>query len=159
MLHVVDTASLLTIQNFREDAVDCFVGMTDLVKESQLCFPAEVIDELERLAKGESALVWAKAVSDSRCNKGASYNYTEWVLASCPTLLDDTALATQEPAAPFVAAQAVQLQSESHEVCVVTEDVLEKPTRMCLRQACAELGLTSIRLEDFLEEVGLASSG
>lgn len=154
-LYVVDTATLLTIQNERSDASECFDGMTDLVQESRLCFPAEVVEELGRLARGEQALVWAKAVAASRCNKGAPYSFTSWVLESCSGLVDETALATQEPAAPFVAAQAVQIRAEDNEVFVVTEDIREKPTRLCLRQACEQLDLPSMRLEEFLEDTNL----
>jgi hypothetical protein len=129
--------------------------MTDLVNESKLCFPTEVVEELERLAKAEAAFIWAKAVAGSRCHKGAPYNYTAWVLETCADIVDETALASQEPAAPFVAAQGVQLQDEDIEMTVVTEDVLEKPTRMCLWKACAELELPRMRLEDFLEDADL----
>lgn len=153
MLYVLDSATLLTIQNFRNDAADLFDGMTTLVQDSRLCFPPEVVEELRRLAHKEQALVWARAVPDSRCNKGAPDNYTSWVLYSCPTLVDGTALANQETAAPFVAAQAVQIRTEGGEASVVTEDIYEKPTRTCLWQACGDLGLPRIRLEDFLEEV------
>jgi rRNA maturation endonuclease Nob1 len=155
LLYVVDTAALLTIQNDRSDGPNCFLGLTDLINESKLCFPTEVVEELERLAKEEAALIWAKTAASARCHKGAPFNYVSWVLEVCEDLVDKSALASQEPAAPYVAAQALELKTENVEVTVVTEDVLEKPTRKCLLQACQDLELPYLRLDQFLNEVGL----
>jgi hypothetical protein len=120
-----------------------------------LCFPGEVVEELERLAKEEAALIWAKTAASARCHKGAQFNYVSWVLEVCEDLVDKSALASQEPAAPYVAAQALELQTENVDVTVVTEDVLEKPTRKCLAEACDDLELPYVRVEQFLEETGL----
>jgi hypothetical protein len=155
LLYVVDTATLLTIQNDRPDGPQCFLGLTDLVNESRLCFPTEVVEELERLAKDEAALIWAKTAASARCHKGAPFNYVTWVLEVCEELADLSAPASQEPAAPYVAAQALELKTESVEIAVVTEDVLEKPTRKCLAQACEDLELAHVRLDRFLEETEL----
>jgi rRNA-processing protein FCF1 len=155
LLYVIDTAALLTIQNGRSDSANCFLGMTDLVNESKLCFPNEVVEELERLAREEEALVWAKTASSSRCHKGAPYNYVAWVLQACEDIADKSAHVSQEPAAPYVAAQALELKTENVEALVVTEDVLEKPTRKCLRQACEDLELPFIQLDQFFSQAGL----
>jgi Domain of unknown function (DUF4411) len=155
LLYVVDTAALLSIQNGRPDSANCFLGMTDLVNESRLCFPTEVVEELERLAKEEGALVWAKTAASSRCHKGAQYNYVAWVLETCEDIVDKSAQASQEPAVPYVAAQALELKTEKFDVSIVTEDILEKPTRMCLRQACEDLEIPHMRIQKFFEETNM----
>lgn len=157
MLYVADSAAIIEVQNSRPNSSACFNGMTALVEESSLCFPDEVIEELGRLAKDEAGHVWARAVSGSRCHRGAPFNYVTWVLQECSGLVDATALASQEPAAVYVAAQALQLSNDGKEVAVVTEDVHEKPTRQCLAEACERLELSHTDLDGFLSQANIPS--
>jgi hypothetical protein len=152
VIYVVDTSTVIAVQVARTDTDACFIAMTGLVNESRLCFPNEVVEELERLGKDGPSLNWAKAVSNSRCHKGAPYNYTEWVLAEFGGLVDLTASATQESAAVYVAAQALQIRNNGNELAVVTEDIRDKPTRRCLLDACEHFDLPYLRMTEFLDD-------
>ena len=154
LVYVIDVSAVIAVQLQASDPDACFVRMIDLAGDGRLTFPNEVLDELERLARDEPALGWAKGVAPLREHKGAPYTYPAWVLSQFDVILDRTASASNEPSAVFVIAQALQL-AESRDVTVVTEDVREKPTRACLRDACERFNLRWIQVPEFLDETGI----
>jgi Domain of unknown function (DUF4411) len=149
--YVLDVSTINAISLDVPDPELVFDRLTDLVKEGTVCFSNEVIDELKRLAEGELAYTWAKAAGTARREKGAPYDYVQWVADNVRDLVDE--YAEYESAAPTVLAQACYLKADGQEVCVVTEDIRDKPTRISLGSGCAQAGIRSIRLQQFLEEL------
>ena len=110
---------------------------------------------LERLAKGDPALTWAKAAAPNRAHKGASYLNIEFVAQDFEEIIDTSARDTQESAALYAVAQALELRDNDIEVTVVTEDRFPKPTRASVLEACQHFGLRCLSLREFLEEAEL----
>jgi hypothetical protein len=154
-MYVIDGPAIVSVAIRVADPSQVYLGMTDLLDAGQLCFPNEVLEELERTARNEQPLVWARGCSPNRTHKGAAYNYIEWVGHDFPRLIDTTARDTQESGAVYVVAQALALDDAKVEVAVVSEDVLPKPTRASVHEACEHFELPRLRLLEFLDEAGL----
>lgn len=155
MLYILDGPAIVSVPLQVENPSEVFLGMTRLLENGDLCFCGEILDELDRLARGEQALVWARSSAGNRAHKGAAYPSIEWVAQDFEAIIDTTARDTQEPAALYVVAQALELRDTGHDVTVVSEDRRPKPTRACLLEACEHFGLRCIALLDFLREVSL----
>lgn len=61
---------------------------------------------------------------------------------------------TKEDADPYVLALALQLLEEGHDVCVVTEDRVDR-NRIAVTNACTRLGLPHCSVRDFLGGLGV----
>lgn len=155
MIYVVDGPAIVSVPLIAPDPSAVFLGMTDLLNDGNLCFPNEVVDELERTARKESPLMWAKGCAPNRTNKGAPYRFIEWVGQDFPSLIDATARDTHETGAVYVVAQALALKEAKIAVSVVTNDIREKPTRASTLQACEHFKLPCLELAEFLATVGL----
>lgn len=136
MVYVFD-ASAINFVGRQTNAALIFDVLHDLMLGRHMCFPDEVVDELKRLAHGEIAYTWTRAAAVSRLDRGAAYKHLVAVTHRVPNLVDDEA--EYESSAPNVLAQAHSLMLDGHDVCVVTEDVRIKPTRLSLAAACAQL--------------------
>jgi hypothetical protein len=135
--------AIVSVALVAPDPSAAFLGMTDLLGEGKLCFPNEVVEELERIARKEAPLMWAKGCSPSRTNKGAPYPFIEWVGQDFPDLVDATARDTQETGAVYVVAQALALKDANLGVTVVTNDIRAKPTRASTQEACVHFKIPS----------------
>ena len=131
-----------------------FNYLTDLVRNGDLVFPDQVMDELERLALDEDPHVWARAVAGERFRKAADYSQVQWVLNQVRDLTDSEA--EYEVAAPYVVALARELIEDGHNCHIVTDDVHDKPTRIALTTACMRLGIRSVTCRVCLSEAGRA---
>jgi hypothetical protein len=120
-----------------------FAELTTLVVDGKLCFCNEVVDELERTAENEPGALWAATVKAQRHHTGASMTTQRWVMHNVDHIVDQGA---RNDAMPYVLAQARALQQEGHQIEVITEDLLEKPTRRALSAACNELGIGWLRV-------------
>jgi hypothetical protein len=158
VIYVLDGPAIVSVPLVVPDPSGAFLGMTDLLSDGKLCFPNEVVVELERIARNEPPLVWAKGCAPNRAHKGAPYGFIEWVGRDFPSLIDPTARDTHESGAVYVVAQALALADADVSVTVVTNDVREKPTRASTLQACEHFELSCLELRDFLEAVGLLGS-
>jgi hypothetical protein len=154
-MYVLDGPAIVSVPLQVANPSDVFLGLTDLLDARELCFCNEVLDELDRIAKGEPALVWARSSAPNRAHKGSAYRYSVWVGHDFRELTDTTARDTQESAATYVVAQALELRDAGEDVTVVSEDRRPKPTRASLLQACEHFGLLCISVREFLVEVGL----
>jgi len=158
VLYVLDGPAVVSVPLEVDDANVVFLAMTDLLDNGDLCFCNEVVDELERTARGEPPLVWAKTAGPNRAHKGAAYDYWEWVAHKFEAIIDTTARDTQVSAALQVVAQALELRDAGRDVTVVSEDRRPKPTRASVLEVCEFFGLRCIALVEFLEELGLLAS-
>jgi hypothetical protein len=152
VVYVVDAPALVVVPLSVADPNEVFLGLTALLNDGELCFCNEVVDELERTAKGEAPLVWVSGNAANRVHRGPAYNSIEWVAQDFPAIVDTTVRDTHESAALYVCAQALEL-SEGRDVTVVTEDLRAKPTRTSL--ACEHFELRWLALLQFLNEVEL----
>jgi hypothetical protein len=134
------------------DEGEAFNALTDLVMSHELVFCDEVVGELEHVARNESPHVWAKAVRDSRADRGAAYALVEWVIANVPELVDPDA--EFDLCAPYVLAQARQLDGTGP-VYVVSEDVVDKATRVSLTTACLRVGAPTMTLRECFVAAGI----
>jgi hypothetical protein len=73
VIYVLDVSALLGIQVYVPTPELVFDTMVDLVDEGTVCFCDEVLEELERVAKGTWTFVWAKSVARSRTQRGGGY--------------------------------------------------------------------------------------
>lgn len=159
VLYVLDGPAIVTVSLEVSDDNEVFMGLTDLLDDGEVCFCDEVVPELERLAKGDPALTWAKTAAPNRAYKGASYLTIEFVAQDFKEIIDTTARDTQESAALYVVAQALELRDNGVEVTVVSQDRHSKPTRASVLEACQHFGLPCITLLKFLEQVSLLEEG
>jgi hypothetical protein len=157
-MYVVDGPAIVSVPLNVGEPSKVFLGMTEMLNDAKLCFCDQVVTELERIAKDEQPLVWAKGCSANRAHKGAAYNFIAWVTVDFSDLVDETARDTQEAAAVYVVAQALALRDAGLDVTVVSEDRYRKPTRASVREACEHFGLRCIALVEFLDEVGLLAA-
>lgn len=155
MLYIFDASAIVSVQFCTADTNVLLEEMAERLNRGELCFCNEVLEELKRLAREEAPLAWAVASGPNRAHKGAPYNYIAWVLDQIPEIVDDSARDTQEPAGPYVLAQALELHRTQKQVTVVTADLYAKPTRTCLKDACAQLGIRCISLDEYVAEVGV----
>lgn len=137
-VYVID-ASAINYVGRQNNAPLIFDALQDLISGQFMCFPDEVLDELKRLAKGEYAYSWTKAVAASRMDRGAAYKHLQAVIYQVPNLVDQDS--EYESSVACVLAQARSLAYDGHDVQVVTEDVRDKPTRISLAAACATLNV------------------
>lgn len=151
MLHVLDV-SAINAAGRQPNAPLIFEALDDLIKDKRACFPDEVLEELERLARGEFTYTWTKAVATDRCDKGAAYKHVQSVAHLVPNLVD--ADAEHESSAVAVLAQARSLMLLRQDIVVVTEDVRPKPTRMALAEACQQLEVPWMPLPTCLSSCG-----
>ncbi|MFY1586970.1 hypothetical protein ACN267_20975 [Micromonospora sp. WMMD734] len=151
-LYVIDDHAVLEIPTLcASDSLPLVLDeLTELVKTGHLCFPDQIMHDCARWAKGETIHTWIKAVSGHRQLKKLPSEWQEEVLGLCEDLCDYDDENEQSPV--LVAAMAVMISREYSlsTVNVVTEDRNNLPTRMCLNDACPNLGLTSITARDFL---------
>ncbi len=129
-----------------------FSALTELVEDGELCFADEVVDELERTAENEPGALWAATVKDRRHHKGANMTTQAWVVRNVEDIVDEGA---RNDAMPQVLAQARALSQEGNNITVVTEDVVKKPTRRALSDACGELGINWMQVPEFLAACGI----
>jgi hypothetical protein len=158
VLYVIDGPALITLSLGVDDASDILTEMGELIENGTLCFCPEVLAELDRLAKGDMVVAWAHAAAPNRVHKGAAYSVSAWVVHDFPAITDTTARHTQESAAPYVVAQALELREAGQDVTIVSEDRRPKPTRASVLAACEHFEIKCITLHDFLVGVGLVDA-
>lgn len=154
MLHVIDAASLLTLQEvvLPERYNETLSDLTDQVEAGDLAFPTEVVKDLARRAKDEPLYMWIKALASGRRLPSAPYRDTMWVMGECRDLCDEDAVVDSPTA---VAALCRAYEEDMAEFHVVTDDVLLKPLRMPLAAACAHAGWTHETVTAYLGGLGM----
>jgi hypothetical protein len=149
-VYVFDGSSIIAV-GLRQDAAQIFELFGDLIHANRACFCDEVLDELSRLAREEQANTWAKAIASSRCHKGASYKIWGWVAQNVPDLIDHDA--EHEGSSVGTLALARELEKWTIAPVVVTEDIIDKPTRLSLTTACQRLSVSCCRVDECVRAV------
>lgn len=155
VLRVIDAASLLTCQDVvrPDDYIATLSNLNDQVDGDALVFPSEIVKDLERRARAEYLSTWLKALASGRSLPTVPYAYRQAVTGECPDLVDPDAL-NDSPTA--VAALAYMLRDRGQEVMVVTDDLLAKPFRIPLAEACDQLNLPRQCVAEYLVDLGFA---
>src|SRR5437762_296912 len=128
-----------------------FKAMAKYATRQKLLYPTEVRAELERGSESQSnpdpPLVW---VRDHRhCSeRPADLATVGRVLARVPDLLDPDN--PHEQADPYVLAVSLDLQIGGFDVCVVTDDRRDRPTRISLATAVGMFRLATVPLHAFV---------
>jgi hypothetical protein len=154
--HAFDASAIGSVESVCSRPLETFDVIGDLIRQGEAVFCDEVLGELEWLYAESIALTWAKAIRAARFHKAADYLRVEALGALLPEVVDETS--TKEVSALNVLAQAQELADDYgiDELCIVTEDWGEKPTRVSLGDACLAVDMCGITLSDFLQAIGRA---
>jgi hypothetical protein len=153
LIYVFDASALLAVDYYCPTPQYVFGEMVDMVSDGRVCFCDEVLEELGRMASGEWPFVWAKSVSERRRYRGGGYSTKILIAAQARELIDGEA--SYESSAPAVLAQAYDLRADGLDAYVVTEDTVEKPTRIPLVIACGRLSVPCKSTHEFLKACNL----
>ena len=133
--------------------------MSALVEEGRLCYPKEVVGELERAADPkapDAQYLWAKQHETRASEPKPALEIVKRILAAVPTVLDPDKDMGAEEADPYVLAMAVHLRSENQDARIITEEKNDTPSKLSLRTAAGLLGIPSVPLKAFLDFEGVA---
>jgi Domain of unknown function (DUF4411) len=155
VVYVLDGSSIVSVPILIAEPNETFIELASMLDSGRICFCDEVVSELARTARGEAPYVWARTSAASRRYKGAQYPTIEYVAQEFAQIIDPGVSDTQECAALYVLAQALELARRGLQVTVVTEDRRPKPTRASVAQACEHFTLRCITLLDLLAELDL----
>lgn len=145
--YIVDRTAVLSVQMSTSSPPDVYQCWNGWVQRGEMTFASEIVPLLKRREQGQMSYVWLSAISSARSHTGAGYTVQTHVARSVPGVVDPDV----ETGAVETLAQAVELNGVvGNKAVVVTEDTEEKPTRMALSEACAQLGIDWLALPDFL---------
>lgn len=152
-LWVIDTSSLLAVRETYGAAHErkVLAALAKYATRGKLWYPPEVCGELE---DGEDAasgpdfpLVWVR--NHRHCaERKADLGTVRRVLDRCSDLLDPDK--PEEQADPYVLAVAIDLKIGGFDVCVVTDDRKDKPTKLSLATATGMFQVPSVPLHAFV---------
>jgi uncharacterized protein DUF4411 len=152
-LWVIDTSSLLAIREHFSSAHErkILAGMAGYATRKKLFYPPEVCSELERgaesLSNPDAPLIWAR--DHKHCSeRPAELTTLRRILERVPDLIDPDN--PYEQADPYVLAVALDLHIGGFDVCVVTEDRRDRPTRVSLATAAGMFRLATVPLHAFV---------
>lgn len=152
MKWVIDASAVNYIAARSSNYNAVFSELTQLVADGELSFCDEVCDELDRTAENEPGALWATTVRGQRQDGGAGIAATSWVIRNVRDIVDPDA---RHDSMPYVLALARMFQQDGHQITVITEDSLEKPTRRALSEACTELSIASCDVAEWMATLGI----
>lgn len=153
---VVDTSALLQVRLAHDpaDQIAIFKGLHDMAVDGRLAVTRRVLNECNGqyfdLPTG-----WASVVKQrARHPLDPGDEHVQTVMAAAPNVIE--ADNDRDPADPYVLAQALQLREDESEVCVVTQDFVDRlPKKISMATAADRLDLAWRQLQPFLSDVGL----
>jgi hypothetical protein len=158
---VIDTGSLIEIRRGVPKPVrqKVIAELDSRARTGHIIYPPELIGELERAAgeiksKGhpDLPLAWAKKHEANGTRYGHLFDGARTVLARIPNLIDPDKVSIDgtDDADPHVIALALHVQSEGHEVRIITEDITTTPRKTALTDAAGLFGIGCVRFRTFL---------
>lgn len=131
-----------------------FRDLEDMVVEGLIAFPKQVKVEVTGMAHPDAPGVWADGVFPQiKYPTDPSGNFIRTVMASPAAAVVDPNK-TREDGDPYLIAMSLELTSQGHQCCVVTDDIKDNPTRIALASACNILAVQWCSLSDFLTAIG-----
>ncbi len=153
-VYVLDSSAVFHIKT--EVAADqqwnLFERMKELVIEGRIAIARQVINEARVARHHDGPEIWFLGVAPHlRHPKECSLEKHAMVMQQVGSRLVDPD-SEGDPADPYVAALALDLEAAGYEAVVVTDDYIDRPPMISLTSACSELGIATWRLCDFLRE-------
>jgi hypothetical protein len=127
--------------------------MFQLSQIGELGFPACVSNGCRDYDGTNIASVWASPTHASLSVKSVPHAKQAAVMSQCPELLDEMSDEEEQPQIELLA-YALHFTG-SHEVVVVTEDVLDLPYRSSITSAAHSIGIRALTLDGFAQLYGL----
>jgi hypothetical protein len=149
----LDTSSLISLRSqfSRENRKIVLDGLSNLVAAGRLCFPRELVSELERYEGSENpALKWAQAHQGTATQRQPSFEAVQAVLAEVPEIIDADKEGVEEADA-YVLAIARSLTLDGEDARVVTEEFKTTVAKMPLGSAAGYLRIPSMSIRAMLK--------
>lgn len=127
-----------------------------LVESGEMALERHAVNEVADQAHPDAPGVWIHGVRDKVLYPlDPEFSWVARVMADAGNVVDPNK--ETDAADPYVLALGLQLQNEGHEVRILTEDWKDRlPSKISMVTACDQLGLQSIRLEEFLAALGIS---
>jgi hypothetical protein len=128
-----------------------------LVENGNLAFPKQIKVEVTEIAHPDAPGVWAAGVfGKTKHPTEPDPLYLSQVMSSDAAAVVDPNK-TREDGDPYLIALAMQLIDEGLDVCIVTDDQKDNPTRIAMAAACDHLHVSWCGVEEFFAELGAQS--
>ncbi len=154
---ILDTSALVEAKSALSvaDQWQTFKLLEDMVSEGTVAMPRLVIREISEIAHPDLPGAWAPGVRDIQPHPlDPEWKHVRRVMAEVGDVVDPNK--TKEDADPYVLALGLQLLGDGYDVCVVTEDRVDR-NRIAVTTACDRLGLAHCSVRDFLGSLGIAT--
>ena len=123
-----------------------------MVAEAEMAAPRQVYREVSSVMHPDAPGVWAAGVRDTQVLPlDVDSGTMREAMAHVPNLADVSK--DEEDADPYVVGLVRQLSEQGSDVCVVTEDIVDRASTS-IATACRSLNLQSIRPRHFLDFLG-----
>lgn len=152
---VLDTSALVEAKAALSvaDQWQTFKQLEDMVRAGAVAMARLVIREISEIAHPDLPGAWAPGVRDIQQHPlDPEWEHVQRVMAEAGDVVDPNK--TKEDADPYVLALALQLLEQGHDVCVVTEDRVDR-NRIAVTTACDRLGVSHCSVRDFLTGLGI----
>jgi hypothetical protein len=148
----LDTSSLISLRSLfsRDDRKIVLDGLSNLVAAGRLCFPRELVSELERYEGSENPVKWAQAHQGTATQRQPSFEAVQAVLAEVPEVIDADKEGVEEADA-YVLAMARSLTLNGEDARVVTEEFKTTVAKMPLGSAAGYLRIPSMSIRAMLK--------
>jgi hypothetical protein len=129
-----------------------------MVEDGSLAFPRQVKDEVTGMLHPDGPGIWADGVFPlMRHPREPDIAYVRQVMSSSAAAVVDPDK-TREDGDPYLIALGLQLIADGWDVCLVTDDRIDTPTRIAMSKACDLLDVPWCCLNDFLTEAQSSTS-
>lgn len=152
---ILDTSALVEAK-FALSVADqwqTFKLLEYMVRAGTVAMPRLVIREISEIAHPDLPGAWAPGVRDIQQHPlDPEWEHVQRVMAEAGDVIDPNK--AKEDADPYVLALALQLVGQGHDVCVVTEDRVDR-NRIAVTTACDRLSIPHCSVRDFLGGLGV----
>jgi len=152
---VLDASALIEVKKMvsGNHQWNFFKALEAMVEDGHIAFPRQVVKELKEGPHPDVPGAWIQGVARATVHPlDADVEVVAEVMAGTNNLVDPNA--EGDPADPWVIALAMDIAKDQDlEVMVVTNDHTNHHGNDSLASACDKLGVTHIRVDEFIEEV------
>jgi hypothetical protein len=135
------------------DQWQTFKLLEGMVVAGTIAMPRQVIREISEITHPDPPGAWATAVRGvHRHPLDPQWVHVQRVMAEAGDVVDPNKL--KDDADPYVLALALELLEQGYDVCVVTEDRVDR-NRIAVTTACQRLGIQHCSVRDFLDHLGV----
>ena len=154
---VLDTSALVRFKQLISVSEQwaAFKHLEGLVTQGTIAMPRQVIAEVTEIAHPDLPGAWAPGVRRLlRHPLEPDDEFILHVMQAAGDVVDPQS--DKDVADPWVCALALQLQRNSYDAVVVTEDVVDRqPIKTSLATVCRRLGIQSCSAREFLDSHGV----